>query len=818
MKTLKSLLYVFLASFLFAGCSDDKDFNTGGPEDPDCYNVYFPTQENIGSKELDPAAPTELAFTVRRLKSEGAITVPVTIDSSAADVFAATEIEFADGQEETSFSVVFPTAEIGTTYKCEVNIEDNKYAAVYGEKATGFAFSVTRVKWNLVTGEGGETKGKWRDDVISSMFNVANANAEVDVEIYERADKPGYYRMNPYTQTLIRALFNGTAQACTEPNIIIDATNPNAVWMPYQTTGVTLGGDGEIEIASKVSANFSSVSESASLYGTLKDGIISFPAAGIMVNFTILGGWYGANSSGLQRIMLPGAKAYDYTLSLTNTEPAAGVVKVGFKFGADVAKVKYAFFNGTMSDALADVRSDEIESGETPSTEITASGTVSASFDDTGIYSVVGNMYNAAGELVGRSYLSFGYVAAGDEKPVILNVHAQVTWEYAADGYTPENSVQGIVYGQDIESGYAGIFKSQDIAGMSDADLMATVKKSGTAFTEEQLGKINDKGLSTLYTDLAGGTDYTLLICAFNGYYSKVFSAMQATQGKPDPLQIHYMYDDADGLNKADYCKTWDYYAVDVYDDDGNTSRQYFGKVSITDGGATSGYADFDAVYNSYVKVTGLTGAAGAFNDGESQYMAWSNGMLYVLGPQLVGNVTLQSKNYYVNVLYGNEENTSVYSGRGLLLGAKVADGLVAFVPNPGLQASNNMTFTGMWFGIYTGYDASTNTFSGSLGGLLYYKWLLLADPTMYPASTVATIAKSLSVRPENYVELRGPELVKVLMDEQDRLPANRGKNAVAVEMPDLGVANATATFSEGVVPASSASSFEMVGKKVSMK
>ena len=75
--------------------------------------------------------------------------------------------------------------------------------------------------------------------------------------------------------------------------------------------------------------------------------------------------------------MLPGAKAYDYTLALTNTEPAAGVVKVGFKFGADVAKVKYAFFNGSMSDALADVRSGEIESGETPSTEIPASGTVS---------------------------------------------------------------------------------------------------------------------------------------------------------------------------------------------------------------------------------------------------------------------------------------------------------------------------------------------------------------------------------------------------------------------------------------------------------
>ena len=29
MKTLKSLLYVFLAAFLFVGCNDDENFNPG---------------------------------------------------------------------------------------------------------------------------------------------------------------------------------------------------------------------------------------------------------------------------------------------------------------------------------------------------------------------------------------------------------------------------------------------------------------------------------------------------------------------------------------------------------------------------------------------------------------------------------------------------------------------------------------------------------------------------------------------------------------------------------------------------------------------
>ena len=52
------------------------------------------------------------------------------------------------------------------------------------------------------------------------------------------------------------------------------------------------------------------------------------------------------------------------------------------------------------------------------------------------------------------------------------------------------------------------------------------------------------------------------------------------------------------------------------------------------------------------MKVSGLTGAPQAFNAGESQYMAWSGGLLCVLAPQLIGNVTLQGTDYFVNVAY----------------------------------------------------------------------------------------------------------------------------------------------------------------------
>lgn len=238
------------------------------------------------------------------------------------------------------------------------------------------------------------------------------------------------------------------------------------------------------------------------------------------------------------------------------------MVKVGFKFGADVAKVKYAFFNGSMSDALADVRSGEIESGETPSTEITASGTVSASFDDTGVYSVVGNMYNTAGELVGRSFLSFGYVKSGEESQnaVILSVRTELSWEKEALGYTPENSIKAILFGQNIQSGYWGLFKTSDLAGLSTAQLGQVAKSSGDAFTEEELAKINGKeSLVPFLVGLNSGTSYTLLVSAFNGYFSKVYAVEQTTAGKEDPMQQKYKFDDVKGeVSKDDlFNTTW---------------------------------------------------------------------------------------------------------------------------------------------------------------------------------------------------------------------------------------------------------------------
>ena len=133
MKTIKYILYALTATFVLASCSDDIKYTPGEGEDTDCYGVYFPSQENAGDQELDPAEPTTLTFTAMRKNYNDAITVPVEVSSTQDGLFTVSEIKFEAGQEATTFSVDFPGAEVGKTYDCSIVVKDKKYALLYGE-------------------------------------------------------------------------------------------------------------------------------------------------------------------------------------------------------------------------------------------------------------------------------------------------------------------------------------------------------------------------------------------------------------------------------------------------------------------------------------------------------------------------------------------------------------------------------------------------------------------------------------------------------------------------------------------------------------
>lgn len=808
MKTIKYILYALIATFVLASCSDDIKYTPGEGEDTDSYGVYFPSQENAGDQELDPAEPTTLTFTAMRKNYNDAITVPVEVSSTQDGLFSVSEIKFEAGEVETTFSVDFPEAEVGKTYDCSIVVKDKKYALLYGEYSNGLDFSVTRVQWNLVTGPNGETMGTWRDDFFTAMMgsNIKEngvPNAEKAVEIYERADMPGYYRIKniydeAYMAKIVGVRYSNVPSVPTYT--IIDAQDPEKVWFPVQPTGweindVGYDDNGAFVIVSFCQENYPGTA-SATMYGTLENGVLTFPPKAILLS--VPSAWeatsyYKANTE-MTRLLFPGAVSRDYSVSFEKSAPADGKVAITATLGNDVDKVKYAFFEGTLSESLAAAKSGDIDAGTTPSEEITASGTITAIMEKTGIYTIVGNSYDEKGNLQKYGYVSFGYVKAGEEKPVVMSVRTELTWEKEKEGHTPENSIKAILFGEEIASGYIGLFATSSVQGLSEAQLISGVKASGKALTAEQLEKINGTGYAPFYTGLSEGTSYTLLVYADNGYYGKLFAVEQTTQGKADPYQIHYMPDDIlGGYTKEGYLKTWNYYAVDVYDKT-TTSRQFLGQVVISEN-TTDDTATLD-----YVNVSGISTLAPALAEKDDTFPAvWQNGFLYPASGRYIGKYS----SYFVQNLYSCEESTSLYSGTGLFIGGRVADGFVAFVPNPDDldNPEEPLTFAGMYFGAFSGYTPATGTFTGHAGGLAHVKWLLLVDPAVDTKTNTSAITKAVSVHPNNFVELRGAELIRALQSEANGKPVNRGATPLEGEVSARTATPAMSSFSEGFAP-----------------
>ena len=819
MKTLKSLLYALAATVLLAGCSDDETYTAGEQENPDCYGVYFPSQANIADRELDPADEPALSFTVRRTKSEGEITVPVTVTSAQGDdIFEATAIEFADGQEETTFVISFPDTEIGTTYTCEVNVDDPLYASTYTERSTGFGFSITRVKWVLVTGPNGETTGKWRDEFITELFKLGDEGetpyAEKDVEIYERADKPGYYRIKDiydaaFVTTLFGKLYSDTLPVPT--NIIIDATkdvtdadvagvvsDKTSVYFPAQSMGFqyTSQFDEDFWIVSYCKENYPT--SSADEYGEIKDGILSFPDKAILLTLPSI--WeqtsYYATNTSMTRLIFPGFKAYDYSLVLKNAEPADGEIKIGVKFGADVAKVKYAFFEGELSDALADIRSGEIESGETASQELTATGTLTASFEATGVYSIVANVYNAKNELVGVEHLSFGYVKAGDEEEtaVVISCGITITNKYAPQGYTTENSAEIYIYGQNIVSGSYALIKTDRLP----SNLATYMEKNGNAFDKDDLEKINDLGLSGVIGNLFSGTEYTLIIKAFNGYVSKLITATATTEGTFQPFEYTYTAADMAEIEggKTELFKSWNLWARNYYDTK-NTNRQPWGQATFsenTEDDVDDGEDSVDAI-----NVKGMS-----FGESETDdTVVWEyyNDVFYTLGKQVMGSFTYNGSTLYLMPTYIDVSSGMGTPGNNAMVGGIVADGYMALVSN-----HPTYNFSGMLFQAYSDAEATN-----AIGNWAFYYDIMFEDPAVAGKAASAAVVKAathsfrelaLNVStPNNFVELRGRERMHALIDEMkaNKNARNFAETLYPVEMPALGAVEATTSFEAGM-------------------
>lgn len=772
MRTVKTTIHILAVSvlaLLSAGCAEEPVYTPGEEEDPDNYGVYFPNQTTATELDLLPSEATEATYTICRTRDTDAILVPVVVESSEEGIFELDPIVFGPGEKETEFTVSFDKAEEGKEYSCIIRIEDPKYVSVYGKRSTTLSISVVRADWTLVTGPNGETKGKWRDNVICDMYSLNtpdyNPYPEVEVEIYQRDGKPGFYRMKVYGDALMKDFAGSSASInYTGRNVwtTVDATDPEKVWIPYQSTGLTLmTEDGELRIASSVEDNFS-MDASANQYGTFEDGIITFPAQSILIEMSNnAGSYYYGNRDGMLRIMMPGTVEKDYSATLSKSEPSDGAVDITARFGADVRKFGYSIFEGTLNDGSASIQAQDMDiSRQFDATiDVTTSENVIRIEDfekGTGKYTLVGCVYDEDNVMRAYAFIPFGYVAAGETRPVMLTFGLEHTKEFEGQGFNSENSVKFYAYGEDIESLTYGLFRS---SRLNNKDLDAVLDSEGTDFTDEELEELNNGHFSVLLKDLNGGSDYTLVVRASNGFITKTSTATESTDGTFDPGKEVFYYEDflsedqqpslADLTSTEetpDY-KTWNYYAFNFVDEE--PVRRKIGDVRI------SVNEELSESNVTLLNISGLSGIEfdeggdliGGYMPGSDVFTGYNGAIGLSVGPANVSNV-YDGQDVMIGFINSNDLYI-YYSQTYYMFFGAVADGYLYAVRSPIYEAEN------YYFDfLYTG---STSTLYSLMGEML------LVDPakdlgTISGAalSRIAAIRKAAlkGFTPKNYVEL----------------------------------------------------------------
>lgn len=713
MKTMKYLKYILMAavSLTFAACQEEP-YSQGEPDSLFCQGLFFP-QEQAEDFVLDPEDDNVLTFTVEREVEDGEAEVPYELISSEEGFFELEEdfLFFDDGQKKAKFKVYFSEDyELGEKYECTIKVTDPEYVSKYALSSSELSFSVTVVKWERVT-KGGVDVGLWRDDFFTSFANqlgapLAQPYLEKEVAVYERADLPGFYKVDEiYTSDYLSQMYAGDdsftdelEEYCPAASILINATNPSKVYIDAQFAFYDpFMNYGAAYICSDVQEVFTS--GYSNQYGTLKNGVIEFKHKNSLVIYLPSAGTAYANNAGKTRLVLPGYRGYDYSVAVTNSPSENGVMPLHFVLGDDVAEVRYQVFDGHLSDVEMVSKLENLQGATVGVKKVTESGTYDFSTSKTGFYTLIACSYDAAGNYQEYDFVKFGYDTAKDPKDVDINLGLIVSDKHGATGRTAENSMEFYVYGNEIKEAKVALYKKIHYEDFREA-IDAEFKYYISALDRYQLDSLNKVGYTGVVDGLTPGTEYILVAYADNGYHSGFFTATATTEGVFDLMDAEFTFYDLPARLQTDthddYFKTWDVWSLDPFTATkwGRTKRgtaTFKDKKDVmydSDGNVTTVPGNADYIMD-YISLEGMHPNLAKKGLKDAIDFEYYEGFIYSMMTQVPEMTVEGQKVYPTNAyLYFTNTGLSPYLENGAMIGGFITEekDVIALVGNP--QAS----------------------------------------------------------------------------------------------------------------------------------
>lgn len=558
MKMLKKYVYMLTlaaAAFGFAGCTEDGEYSPAVAEDG--ARVFF--SKDASSTYVVEKTSTSVTVPVLRSETEGALEASINASFGSSDYASFFTVQqtvvFNDGANSTDVKISFDRSKLadGASYSITLNVVDEMLHTNFGASSQTITISVPEPYVLLGT-------GLWRDDLITGIFTAVKPS-EYEVEVYENTNYPG----NLYLKNVYTSLFpyNEPGDYVTGDYYLrINVEDPNEVFLPTQELGLNWG--------------YGMISVGTVVAGTLKNGILTFPAQAFYLAMADYNGgnwsFYG-NPNGLLRLVMPGASVTDYSMTVTyggmqveadNTTVSA---VLNGTYGADVASMRYAYFDGDVTGAAAQAAEIIIAAAEEEvgvkkfeqglGEEDRVFSILESELVAPAVYTVFCVPYNAAGEpqAAATAAVSFYFPGMGGQELPECELVCGVfpfSWLYPAEyhsAYPDSSTLAAIIAGVDIASCRYGFITGLhladlgfegDVAGETAVAVQDFVTEAlGVSSTDdwmqalgaEEIAYINsENGLDVFFDGLPAEMSCTLFVEGKNSYgKSQVYASSGAT-------------------------------------------------------------------------------------------------------------------------------------------------------------------------------------------------------------------------------------------------------------------------------------------------
>lgn len=372
MKNIKFLflLVATLVAGAFTACQQEWE-----PGQPDTdLSVYFPVEVEYASFAAVDNDETEIDeahvayYPVYRQNGGAEMTVAIRsrmIDNIDAgdligpdeSVFTIAEsVTFAEGETVAYLEILLHeelSLKPGNLFNAEIMVKETKHHGNYGlyRKTIGIGIPETWKNLGDDVKDNNLKMGTYTDDFLAPIYSQP-AGITIPVAVEESESRKGYYRLvNVFSKENAIALIGGVPSdmsfAPGNNYVEINAMDPEKVYFPYQSVGISIDSIGELYI---VSGHLLTTGGVPLEDGTLKDGILTFPAGTVIWGCD--SGLYLGNASGLMRVTLPGVSLVDHSIvayydgaqvSPDNSETTANI---SFAVGKDVSEFRFVVVEG----------------------------------------------------------------------------------------------------------------------------------------------------------------------------------------------------------------------------------------------------------------------------------------------------------------------------------------------------------------------------------------------------------------------------------------------------------------------------------------